>query len=275
VNPIELAHGLAAIGQRAHGPPVLAVHGWLDNAGSFLPLSRQFKALDLIAMDWPGHGHSRPRPDGYRYHLDDYVFDLLAVADSLKWPRFHLLGHSMGGAVACLLAAACPERIASLCVIEGLGPISSSPDGIGGQWRKAVERSQPRARRIHASRSDAILARSRNGDLDVDAATILAGRGLIEVPGGYQWGHDLRLTWPTAHHYTETQVLCLLRAIEAPVLSIQSNPPSGLLSARTAGRRLAAVRHARSLDAPGGHHLHLNHAECIAAEIEEFFHAHD
>lgn len=256
--------------------PVLALHGWLDNANSFVPMAEYLHDCDLVAIDFPGHGLSDSRPPGVHYHFDDYVFDILAALDALGWHSAHLLGHSLGGAVSTLAAAAAPDRVRTLALIEGLGPISAPADSTAAGWRKAVEKSTTRPRRIHGERSAAIAARVRGSDLTAESAGLLAERGLVEVEGGWQWRHDLRLTWPSAHRYTEPQVINLLSAIEAPVVNIHSDPPTGILVHRRYQLRLAALRNTRGkLACPGGHHLHMIHPQRIAPTIEEHFSNHD
>ena len=59
------------------GLRALCLHGWLDNAASFIPLAPLLKPLDLVALDMAGHGHSQHRPTpwgkphsrGQRAHL--------------------------------------------------------------------------------------------------------------------------------------------------------------------------------------------------------------
>ena len=46
----------------ADDKPVLALHGWLDNAASFTPLAPRLKNVRLIAVDLAGHGRSQHRP---------------------------------------------------------------------------------------------------------------------------------------------------------------------------------------------------------------------
>lgn len=256
---------LAALRHQAGTIPVLALHGWLDNALSFAPLAPLLDGLDLVCLDFPGHGESPPRPAAARYHFDDYVFDALAAADALGWERFHLLGHSLGGAVASVTAAACPERILSLAVIEGLGPLTAPPDRTAEGWRKAIQASRPRPRRIHPDRDSAIEARIRDSDLPFEAAERLAERGLERVGDGWRWRHDLRLTWPSTQRYSEPQVLDLLGHIECPVLCVLAEPRSRVIPAGMMEGRVAAVRRIERAELPGGHHLHMQQAAAVAA----------
>ncbi len=272
--PIEIeVNGLAGWRQRDGELPVLALHGWLDNSHSFLDLAEQLPGIDLVALDFPGHGRSPWRAPGQRYFFDDYIFDVLDAADALGWPRFHLLGHSLGGAVSSVVAAAAPERIVSLSLIEGLGPLSAEIEQTAAGWRTAVARREARPRRLHPERADAVAARAANGDIDLADAERLAERGLIAEDGGWRWGQDPRLNWPSAHRYTENQVLDLLAAIRAPVLNVYSDPPFGLLSRARLQRRLAALRDQRLFSHPGGHHLHMRHPAVIGRVIKEFIHA--
>ena len=254
------------------GEPVIALHGWLDNAYSFWPMLDFLTGADVVCVDFPGHGESMPRPAAARYHFDDYVFDVLAVADALGWERFHLLGHSLGGAVASVLTAACPERVRTLSVIEGLGPLTAPPDRTAQGWRRAVAASRTRPRRVHGERDAAIDARIRDSDLTRPAAELLAERGLQAVDGGWQWRHDLRLTWPSTQRYTEPQVLDLLAHIEAPVLCVLSSPRSRVVPHGFIERRLAAVRDIALREIAGGHHLHMQSPETVATLIREHIH---
>lgn len=53
------------------GLPVIALHGWLDNANSFARLAPKLKGLRILALDMAGHGHSDHRPPGAGYGLPD------------------------------------------------------------------------------------------------------------------------------------------------------------------------------------------------------------
>src|SRR5580765_8467017 len=91
----------------ANAPRVLALHGWLDNAASFVPMAKHLDGIELVAVDLPGHGHSVHLPPGSIYTFEMAVHHVLDIADALGWERFSLLGHSMGAGIASLVAAAC------------------------------------------------------------------------------------------------------------------------------------------------------------------------
>ncbi len=148
---IELPVGPLRLAARVHGPadgiPVLALHGWLDNAASFEPLAPLLKGLRLVALDLPGHGHSDHRAGGTHYHFIDYVEDVLGAVDALGWERFALLGHSLGGAVATFVAGACPDRVTRLGLIEALGPLTEHPDEAPRRLAHALDRARVRGDR--------------------------------------------------------------------------------------------------------------------------------
>ncbi len=65
-------------------PPLLALHGWLDNAGSFALLAPLLATrFRVIALELPGHGGSNHLPSGASYHYMDYVQAVLHAVDTL------------------------------------------------------------------------------------------------------------------------------------------------------------------------------------------------
>src|SRR5690606_12628050 len=67
-------------------PRVLALHGWLDNAASFVPLAAEFERagmrLDLVAPDLPGHGRSAHLAPGADYSFAGALHAVLDIADA-------------------------------------------------------------------------------------------------------------------------------------------------------------------------------------------------
>ncbi|MEP6908629.1 MAG: alpha/beta fold hydrolase, partial [Pseudoxanthomonas sp.] len=120
------------------GTRVLALHGWLDNAASFLPLSAELPDLDLVMLDLPGHGRSAHLPPGADYTLLATLNTVLDVADQLGWERFSLLGHSMGAGIGSLVSASVPERVQRLVAIEALGGLAETLERTAARLREGV-----------------------------------------------------------------------------------------------------------------------------------------
>lgn len=113
---------------RPGAPKVLCLHGWLDNAASFVPLAPYLKDFDLLALDFAGHGFSSHRPETSRYYFPDNLYDLDAALDILGWETCHIIGHSMGGGIASGFAAALPERVNRLVLLDAVGILTLPPD---------------------------------------------------------------------------------------------------------------------------------------------------
>lgn len=253
------------------GTPLLALHGWLDNAASFRPMAQALAAHDLVALDMPGHGRSFHYPADAEYSLFSTILDLLAAADALGWERFALLGHSMGGAIGSLLAAAAPDRIERLYLIEALGPLSGSEDTTASRLRDAVTQRRAldgKRKRVFADPELMVRARMQTNVTALDEASsrLLIERGIRAVEGGYEWSSDARLTLPTAVRMTEAQVRDALGAIQCPVTMLVADPTPPYFPPGLRDDRVACVREIRSVSLPGSHHLHMTHPqEAVAA----------
>ncbi len=116
--------GVLELGDGAGRLPVALVHGF---AGDLLTWQFTLPHLSanrrVLALDLPGHGGStQDVGDG---SLEGLAGWLGRALDALEVERAHLVGHSMGGALAVLLALAAPERAASLSLLAcaGLSPV--------------------------------------------------------------------------------------------------------------------------------------------------------
>ena len=105
-----------------HGASVLFLHGLAGQSGEWAEtaafLGDRFRVL---ALDQRGHGRSEQHPDDLSRAA--FVADVAAVIDHLSLDPVVLVGQSMGGNTAFLTAAAYPERVSGLVVVE------ASPDG--------------------------------------------------------------------------------------------------------------------------------------------------
>ncbi|MGN6176530.1 MAG: acetoin dehydrogenase dihydrolipoyllysine-residue acetyltransferase subunit [Streptosporangiaceae bacterium] len=108
------------VGTGQDGEVVLLVHGYGGDRNSWLFLQEPLAARHRVyALDLPGHGtSSKDVGDGSVETLADAV---LGVLDAIGAERAHLVGHSLGGAVALAVAARDPRRVSSLTLIAPSG----------------------------------------------------------------------------------------------------------------------------------------------------------
>ena len=104
----------------AGGRPLLLVHGFGGAKEDFGDWMDQFasEGWHAVAPDLRGHGEGPRPPAEHHYGFDFFVDDLIALADDLGWDRFVLLGHSMGGMVAQMLALKHPHRLDGLVLMD-------------------------------------------------------------------------------------------------------------------------------------------------------------
>jgi pimeloyl-ACP methyl ester carboxylesterase len=255
-------------------PPLLALHGWQDNAATFDRLAPLLPQFHIVAMDFAGHGLSAWRPAGTRYHMLDHVDDVLAVADQLGWEKFSVLGHSMGAGIGILLAGAMPERVGRLLLVDGLGPWAAKEEEAPDVLRAALEEWRdftPREERVFATIDEAVAARQRGfTPLTAEAARLLCTRGLKAVPGGYAWTLDRRVRHHGSQRMSEAQARAYVARLAAPVLLVRAQPGFAAAEEMFSGR-WPLIRNGRLVSLPGSHHLHLEEqAGAVAEAITDF-----
>ena len=258
------------------GLPVIALHGWLDNAASFARLAPRLPGLRIVALDFAGHGHSEHRPAGASYAIWDYALDVLQVAEQFGWQRFSLLGHSMGAIVSVLLAAALPERVERLALIDGLLPFTGEADTAPGKLGEALEAHlalSGKRKPVYPQAERAVEARMKGvGAVSREAAELLAQRGLMPVPGGYTWRTDSRLTLPSPLRLTKAHALAFAQAVSCPVSLVLAE--QGILLAQPSFAPLLENLPFETHTLAGGHHLHLDDeggAQSVADCFNRFF----
>ena len=253
--------------------PVLALHGWLDNAASFVPLAPHLHGLDLVCPDLPGHGRSAHLQPGADYSFAAAVHSVLDIADGLGWARFSLLGHSMGAGIGSLVAAACPDRIERFVAIEALGALAEVPERTVQRLRDAVTATralQHKRLRVFPDIASAVRARMQANALSEPVARLLVERGLVPVEGGFVWSSDPRLTLPTMLRTTEEQVRDLVAGITCPTRVLFADPAQPYLPDDLRRARAALLPRGELRILAGGHHLHMEDPAAVAAAIGDF-----
>ncbi len=245
----------------------IALHGWLDNANSFSPLMAVNNNHHVIAIDWPGHGHSQHRGVDASYQLLDYVYDLYALIEHHQWQKVNIIGHSLGAIVASIFTGTFPELVNKLVLIEALGAISSKPQETRDLLKKSIvnryrEQIKESSNKRYSSFEKAVLARTMASDFNSDIAKILVERSLLATDDGFKWRSDPRLKQLSPMRMVEQQALDLLSGIEHETLLILGE--NGYLSLRkTLSERMAVMPNLNVHTLAGGHHLHMEHPEPV------------
>ena len=218
----------------------------------------------MFAPDHRGHGRSEHVGTGGFYHFWDYVRDVDRLCEYLSPHQpVDLIGHSMGGTIACLFAGARPERIHRLVVVEGLGPEDTTHQAVR-QARQFLRHT--RTPRVHTPLSgieDAVhRMRFHNPALSPNLARSLAERMSDKDGKNWAWDPKHRARSPTP--FSENQFRVFLREITAPTLVVW-----GGKRVFPGHHRVADLRDHRVETIPSaGHLVHHDAPTALAERIE-------
>ena len=258
-----------------NGIPTLALHGWLDNANTFDRLAPLLPELNLVALDFAGHGYSDHRASGVHYASLLDIQDVLTVADQLGWNTFNLIGHSMGASVSSELSGMFPERVESVALIDGILSTGGVPlEERIDQNREAIERMMAPSKpaKVFPDTETMAVRVTEATDQSIEAARVLVERGHKVVEGGVTWRTDLRIRFPTPMRPSIEYVDGLMARCDSPTMLRVANQGDewyrGEVNLREASHPNLEVRY---MDGP--HHVHLEpkYFEQVAAEIRDFW----
>jgi pimeloyl-ACP methyl ester carboxylesterase len=318
---LPLQDGMTLAGQRwtyndntdsaAAGPSphkILALHGWLDNSASFHYLAPHLVnklggQAELVALDLPGHGLSSHKSlDGPPTLLSEGVYYVAEALDQLGWTKkkndvedndnqqrkngdgVTLIGHSMGGGLSVVYAAAFPEHVNKLVMLDIYHPLPGECDKSVSLMRSHIETRQKGAKpnRVYKSLEQAIQTRQLTAAkapgkqwLSLEAATEMVTRAMVPVKDtdgteGLSFRHDTRLLWPSLQYLMPEQVDCILKSVECPtcILAAEQGWP---FKKERVEKTLELLDPCVHKILPGSHHLHAD-PETAEAVLEEVYH---
>lgn len=260
----------------ADAPLLLLLHGHRDASPTFQflvdALQRDWR---IVAPDWRGHGASAWATQGYWYQ--DYLADLDALMERISpHAPARLVGHSLGGNIACVYAGLRPDRVARLVSIDGFGLKHREADEAPDHLRLWLDASRRRpAERVYADAAEmAERLRKANPRLTQERAQFLAREVARPVAGGFAWAFDPAHRRPFATLHRVDEWAACWRRIAAPTLWVVAGDRFARMPRAGAygfDWRLAQIPHARSVLVEGtGHNIHHDAPERLAAIVEPF-----
>lgn len=277
--------------------PILAVHGWQDNAGTFDRLCPLLPAnQSVLCIDLPGHGKSSHYPTGMQYFLFwDGIAIIRRIVNHFNWKHVTLMGHSLGGALTFMYAASFPSDVRRLISIDMAGPAVRDLQRTAGATGGAIDRllrfeTLPPSKVPCYSYNEMvdIVVEAHAGSVDRAGAEALMTRGMVEVVPRdvngketanaanttYSFSRDLRLKVSLLGMFTLDQVLSYATQITAEVLNIRGRPGMAFDDASAYATVIEAMRKNASRvvyeEVDGTHHLHLTTPERLVPLIKAF-----
>ena len=254
-------------------PVVLCLHGWLDNAASFTPLMNAVQQCGLtsfyrfVCIDLPGHGHSEHKVGAY--HFADWIDDVYQLINQVGKQPVILLGHSLGALIASCVAAAFPEKIKALIMIEGAGPLVQPVESTTSHLRRALQ-SRHKIANVHPRALSALVqAKQRALSISSQHAELLVTRGISALEGGYVWRHDPKLTHLSPFRLSEAQAQQLIQDIACPTFCILGDAGYVEIKQLLTQRR-RDFKQLTTRELTGNHHLHMVNNQGVAQAIKEF-----
>ena len=253
-------------------PRLLCIHGWLDNANSFLPLFPHLDDFEIVAIDLPGHGHSSAIGDTAFYHLLDAGLLLPRIVDALGWQHCHLIGHSLGGNLSTIAAVASAEHFLSLVLLESLGPLTEPAEKLPERLMKALQhRTNPERfdSRTFDDPQQAVESRLAAAKMTQRAAELIIERQVKAVPGGWQWCFDPKQRMASSVYLSEEQALVLLASLSLRTLVVLAED-GYLVNRDETEQRLAHIPKLEKVSVPGNHHMHMDDPQPTAQVLCNF-----
>ena len=235
------------------GPPLVLLHGLTANGACWTPLARSLEnEFDVVMPDARGHGKSSAPLHGYRY--EDHASDVIGLIGELGLTAPVLLGHSMGGMTAAVVASQMGNAIH--------GAILADPTFLSPERQREVRDSDvaDQHRRLLSLSKDEVLAeaRARHPHRSSEILELLAEARLQTRLSAFD---VLTPPNPACHQVVST--------IRAPVLLVIGDAP--VVSPETAGELQRLNPSVRVQQIPGaGHGLPYDQPDRFAAVVRSF-----
>ncbi len=236
---------------------VLCIHGLSANLQCWSQIAASLRTRHpLLAMDLRGRGHSDQPPTGYS--LAAHVEDIRCVLDDLRIDRITLMGHSLGAYISLAFAAAYPERMDRLIMVDGGGDLPPE------QWElvnQAIKPALARLGRVFPSFEE-YTAPLKNSPLFQPWAETLENYfryEIIAVDGGVRSRINPACIREESENLAKAGISSLYSQVACPTLIMRATEglfikEDVVLPMETAEYMVRLIRQARLFDVAGTNH---------------------
>ncbi|XP_045498300.1 probable serine hydrolase [Colias croceus] len=291
VEEIEIPVPWGHVAGRWWGPrnkqPLIAIHGWQDNAGTWDNLIPMLPAsTSVLAIDLPGHGNSSHYPTGMIYYVFwDGVVLLRRIVKHFKWEKISLIGHSLGGALSFMYAASYPDDVDKIICIDIASPAVRPPEimvkATGWSINKILDYENLTEDKIPCYEYEEmidIVLDAYKGSVSRDNCKVLMKRGMAPTPlsmkkRGFYFKRDPRLKVSGLGMMSIETALEYASQVKCKVLNIRAIPGQNwerLDYYMKVIEKLKQTADVNYIEVEGTHHVHLNAPENIIMHIEDF-----
>jgi pimeloyl-ACP methyl ester carboxylesterase len=261
---------------------ILCLHGWLDNSNSFDFLVSKFdlNSVHVVQMDFSGHGKSSHKTRYSHYNLSSRVSEVYYFVKLLKWNKYMIIAHSMGGSVASIYASLYSMNITYLILLDSIGPLIrndisarkllmlniSSQENL---MSKAPKKFNTYEEAVENSYS------ARKNDISKESLFYLLQRGVVKTPEGFQYSHDILCQGISQFQYHEEDILDMYRHVKCPTLIITCTFTRDLFQSGKLPqeylKRIEAFPNCKLVTVEDSkHHMHLDKPNEVFSILHEF-----
>ncbi|KAK3931338.1 putative serine hydrolase [Frankliniella fusca] len=274
--------------------PVIGLHGFEDNAGSFDRLAPMLNLPAFLALDAIGHGKSSHIPPGMVYTFIDFVIAFRRVVKYYGWKQFSIIGHSFGSTMGHIYASIYPGEVDKFVTLDctrtfmatiGMGGVTGAPR-LRLITEKCLKADKDRTREPPAYTREEMVTALCKGSMDSvlkEHVHPLMERGSTvhpSKPNHFYFTRDQKLRQSDFNRPSLELLEESAKNIKCHVLTILAtggyvNLCKDSLQEKTFNKFEGLIKDSapsyKRLDVVGTHHVHLNDPKNVAPHINDFF----
>ncbi|CAG9763924.1 unnamed protein product [Ceutorhynchus assimilis] len=271
--------------------PVLTLHGWQDNCGSFdrlIPLLDTNK-VGFLAIDLPGHGYSSRLPNGFYYNNSTYLLTVKFIQKHFNWAKVSLMGHSLGGLISYVYTMLYPNIVDLLICLDGAKPMIN-PQGVSmmaknydmflKQNEYVYSDKEPPSYTLEEMKQ--LVHQPNKGSISLETTPYILHRNIAPsklYKDKYYFTRDPRLKCGNSSLFSQDEYLAHAQNMTGPMF-IAKYKQGSYYEVKENFYEVLDVLKRSSTDCDfnyfeGTHHGHLNNPETIAEMLQRFIQRHN